>query len=314
MPDNDWALLPSPQSKAVIQIAEKEASITNGGIRAEINSTGDLTFFNAKNEILLREFTSRESWGIKKRGRDFQAVPGGDYRLTARFESDPEERIFGMGQYQQPQLSVKGCSLELAHRNSQASIPFAVSSLGYGFLWNNPAIGNVVFGRNITEWSAQSTKIMDYWITAGDEPAEILANYAEVTGTVPIMPGYGLGLWQSKLRYQTQDELLAIAREYKRRGLPIDVIVADFFHWPMQGEYKFDPDYWPDQLVAPILFEGQRNREVYLPAGARWVSHANREVFDGGQVVNQSAPLDQMPVFFREDGSAWSLVDKSNPA
>ena len=254
MPDNDWALLPSPQTKAVIQITEKEASITNGGIRAEINLMGDLTFFNAKNEILLREFTSRESWGIKKRGRDFQAIPGGDYRLTARFESDPEERIFGMGQYQQPQLNVKGCSLELAHRNSQASIPFAVSSLGYGFLWNNPAIGNVVFGRNITEWSAQSTKIMDYWITAGDTPAQIVETYADVSGKSPMMPEFAAGFWQCKLRYRTQEELLTVAREYKKRGLPINVIVIDFFHWPHQGDWRFDEEYWPDPkaMVAEL--------------------------------------------------------------
>jgi alpha-D-xyloside xylohydrolase len=64
-----------------------------------------------------------------------------------------------------------------------------------------------------------------------------------------MMPEYGLGLWQSKLRYQTQDELLTVAREYKRRGVPLDVIVVDFFHWPMQGEYQFDPVYWPDAVA-----------------------------------------------------------------
>ena len=51
-----------------------------------------------------------------------------------------------MGQYQQPYLNQKGCVLELAQRNSQVSIPFAVSSLGYGFLWNNPAVGKASFG------------------------------------------------------------------------------------------------------------------------------------------------------------------------
>ena len=55
-----------------------------------------------------------------------------------------------------------------------------------------------------------------------------------------------MGFWQCKLRYQTQDEILEVAREYKRRGLPIDVIVVDFFHWPHQGDWKFDKDYWPD--------------------------------------------------------------------
>jgi alpha-D-xyloside xylohydrolase len=70
--------------------------------------------------------------------------------------------------------------------------------------------------------------------------------------TVPMMPEYGLGFWQCKLRYQTQEELLSIAREYKARKLPIDLIVVDFFHWPTQGEWKFDPTYWPDPGKQPL--------------------------------------------------------------
>ena len=56
-----------------------------------------------------------------------------------------------MGQYQQPYLDVKGADLELAHRNSQASVPFMLSSLGYGFLWNNPAVGRVKFLAKILQ-------------------------------------------------------------------------------------------------------------------------------------------------------------------
>lgn len=61
-----------------------------------------------------------------------------------------------------------------------------------------------------------------------------------------MMPEYGLGFWQCKLRYQTQEELLGVAREYKARRLPIDLIVIDFFHWPKQGDWRFDETYWPD--------------------------------------------------------------------
>lgn len=60
------------------------------------------------------------------------------------------------------------------------------------------------------------------------------------------MPDYGTGFWQCKLRYKTQEELLSVAREHKRRGLPMSVIVCDFFHWTQQGEWKFDPEFWPD--------------------------------------------------------------------
>lgn len=167
--------------------------------------------------------------------------------MTARFQSlDPNERVYGMGQYQQPYLNLKGTDLELAHRNSQASVPFMISSLGYGLLWNNPAVGRAVFGKNVTSFEAFSTQALDYWIVAGDTPAELIEAYGSVAGTVPMMPEYGLGFWQCKLRYQTQEELLHVAREYKRQGLPIDVIVIDFFHWPHQGDWKFDPAYWPD--------------------------------------------------------------------
>ena len=61
-----------------------------------------------------------------------------------------------------------------------------------------------------------------------------------------MMPDYGIGFWQCKLRYRTQEELMSVARKHKELGLPMDVIVADFFHWTQQGEYKFDPECWPD--------------------------------------------------------------------
>jgi alpha-D-xyloside xylohydrolase len=250
---NDWALTEAVQHEAEIKINGDRASIRNGKLLAEITSGGKLVFYNQKGELLLEEYArnrrdlfSKDCSALEVEGREFHPILGGDYGLRVRFESNSNEKLYGMGQYQQPYLNIKGCRLELAHRNSQSSVPFLLSSLGYGFLWNNPAIGEVTFGKNITEWKADSTKRLDYWVTAGDTPAEIEEGYASVTGTVPMMPEYGLGFWQCKLRYQTQQELLEVAREYKRRNLPIDVIVVDFFHWPKQGEWKFDPTYWPD--------------------------------------------------------------------
>lgn len=286
MPERDWALLPIENAKAEINISNHSATIRNGKIRAEVTASGDITFYNQKNEVILREYTSRCSWGLRKKGREFQPIPGGDYKLYVRFEAVDNEKIYGMGQYQHPYLNLKGCTLELAHRNSQSSVPFAVSSLGYGFLWHNPAIGNVVFGKNMTEWYAQSTKIMDYWITAGDEPAEIVEQYAKVTGTVPMMPDYAMGFWQSKLRYRTQEELLNVAREYKRRGLPIDVIVVDFFHWPHQGDWKFDEEYWPDveAMVAELKKMGIELMVSIWPTVER-ESENYEEMFSKGMLI-----------------------------
>ena len=254
MPQEDWALSqPVPVSHPVIQIHQYSAEITNGKITAEINHIGQITFRNDKGTVLLREYLrnrrdmfSDTTSSLEVEAREFKPLIGGDYKLTMRFVGNREEKIFGMGQYQQNFLDLQGAELELAHRNSQASVPFYISSLGYGFLWNNPAIGKVNFNRNIYSWEAESTKKLDYWIVADESPAKIEERYASVSGTVPMMPEYGLGFWQCKLRYQTQEELLEVAREYKSRGIPLDVIVVDFFHWPKQGDWRFDPDYWPD--------------------------------------------------------------------
>lgn len=247
----DWALLEPKHCDAKITMDGQQAKITNGKITAQIDQFGWLSFYNQKGEKLLEECWRVKNGGDKTSalefsGREFKPIRGGDYRITLRFEPNDDEKIYGLGQRQEHRLNMKGCSLELAQRNSQASVPFALSSLGYGMLWNNPAIGNVTFGYNITEWMAQDTDQMDYWITAGDTPAEIEEAYANATGKVPMMPEYATGFWQCKLRYKTQDELLNVAREYKKRGLPISVIVVDFFHWTEQGEWKFDPKYWPD--------------------------------------------------------------------
>ncbi len=272
IPDEEWALLPPANSNVKISIYGNEATITNGKITAHLTNRGKIIFLNQKGNILLEEYhrnrrdiftetkDANPERSIAKQpeylqpifseldleAREFDPILGGDYRLTVRFEANPNEKLFGMGQYQQPYLNIKGCSLELAHRNSQSSVPFVISNLGYGFLWHNPAIGKVFFGKNVTEWFAQTTNIMDYWIVAGDTPAEIEESYAKATGTVPMMPDYAMGFWQSKLRYQTQTELLEIAQEHKRRGIPLSVIVVDYFHWPNQGDWKFDTDFWPN--------------------------------------------------------------------
>lgn len=254
MPEENWALLPQPKGQAQIFSEDDHAVLRNGKLEVRVSKGGKITMYNQNGCLLLEEYwrnrrdvTDEKCSAIEVEAREFCPNTGGDYHLTMRFESlDKNEKIYGMGQYQQPYLDLKGLDLELAHRNSQASVPFALSSAGYGILWNNPGVGRAVFGKNIMSFEAYATKALDYWFTAGDTPAQIVEAYGKATGTVPMMPEYGLGFWQCKLRYQTQEELLAVAREYKRRELPIDVIVIDFFHWPKQGEWKFDPVYWPD--------------------------------------------------------------------
>ena len=263
---NRWALTEKVTPvKPVIKIGEQAlragdggtwtaplATITNGRIKATVNHSGVITFFRDDKKILKEQYrfydgsVTRESHCLKVPSREWSPYTAGDYKLTVRFDSTDGEKIFGMGQYQQPYLDMKGCVLELAQRNSQVSVPFMISNLGYGFLWNNPAVGKVSFGKNVTEWVASACKEMDYWITAEDKPRELIYQYTAATGRAPMMRDDCMGLWQCKLRYRTQKEVLEVARNYNKLNIPIDIIVIDFFHWTVQGDWKFDEKYWPD--------------------------------------------------------------------
>jgi alpha-D-xyloside xylohydrolase len=198
-PTEDWALEKPSVSTANIFITENGASIQNGKIKATVSKGGKVMIFNSKGELLLEEYARNrrdvldpKCSAIEVEARDFKPIPGGDYHLTMRFESvSSKEKIFGMGQYQQDSLDLKGHDLELAHRNSQASVPFALSSLGYGFLWNNPSIGRAVLGKNIMSFEAYSTTFLDYWVVSGDSPSEIEEAYAQATGKVKIRLSIG---------------------------------------------------------------------------------------------------------------------------
>ena len=259
------------------------ARIEAGRLAVTVNHAGVMTFFR-DGKMFLREYyrnyggsITRESHCLKTVNREWTSYVGGDWKLKVRFEANDGEKLFGMGQYQQPYMDLKGCVLELAQKNSQTTVPFALSDKGYGLLWNNPAVGSVAFGKNLTEWEALCCKEMDLWITVGDAPRDILQKYTAVTGRAPMMPRDRMGFWQCKLRYRTQEEVLSVARRYHAMGIKLDVIVIDFFHWTVQGDWKFDETYWPDPkaMVDELHAMGIRVMVSVWPSVDRRSEHFN---------------------------------------
>ncbi|KAK1825349.1 hypothetical protein LTR12_000150 [Friedmanniomyces endolithicus] len=319
-PSEDWALsVPPSKTTPNVDLQEDHATITNGSIKASISLYGKLTVVNVDSgTVLLEEYARHrrdksdpKCSALDIEGRDFDPTRGGEYHLTMRFESqDPDEKIYGMGQYQTGLLNLKGQDLELAQRNSQASVPFMVSSRGYGLLWNQPAVGRAVFGMNTMSFEAYQTQHLDYWVVAGESPAELVQAYASVTGTVPMMPEYGLGYWQSKCRYMTQEEVLKVAREYHERKLPIDVLVIDFFHWLKQGDFAFDARLWPDpaELVKQCAEIGIQLMVSVWPTMQKDNEHYPRAL-QSGYLVQQHKGLRTLMDFRAECG----IVDFTNP-
>jgi len=237
--------VPAENAPAEMSVsADGGVRLVNGRITVDVEPGGRITFrHTATGRELLAEkrpYTGRQGPRVHAPHSD------GTYRLEQHFEAYDAERLYGLGQHLHGRLDQKGCVIDLVQGNTVVTIPFLYSSRGYGLLWNNPALGRVELGADITRWVADSARQIDYWIIAGETPAEIMAGYADATGHPPLLPEWASGFWQSKLRYRTQDELLAVARQYRERALPLSVIVCDFFHWPRMGDWRFDPEFWPD--------------------------------------------------------------------
>jgi alpha-D-xyloside xylohydrolase len=312
--DLPGALLDQPPAGAEVGISAGRARISNGGLTAEISASGQIRFLGADGRELLSETTPHFTGPPTRR---YSTVGGGMHHFEVLFNSRDEERFYGLGQHQHGRLDQKGAVVELVQRNTEVSIPFLVSNLGYGLLWNHPGIGRVELGTTVTRWVAEATRQWDYWITAAEEPAELLRAYGEAVGRAPMLPDWASGFWQCKLRYKTQDELLGIAREYKRRGLPLSVIVIDYFHWTRQGEWRFDPQEWPDPeaMVAELDQLGVKLMVSIWPT-VNPASENYAEMEDLGLLVENERGIGvQIPIWDRDaSGRAlMSFYDATNP-
>lgn len=237
----------APPPSSVAGATSEGAVLVHGKLRAEVTSDGMVSFWRSdRDHELLSEQKAHFWWPGP---RLFAPSGNGHYRIEQRFRGYEDEKLFGLGQHLHGRFDQKGLVIDLVQRNAEVSVPFMVSSRGYGFLWNSPAVGRVELAANGTRWVADSASQIDYWVTTGDAPVDLLSHYADVTGHAPDLPSWASGFWQSKLRYRTQDELLSVAREYQRRGLPLSVIVSDFFHWEYLGDWSFDSGEWPDPVA-----------------------------------------------------------------
>ncbi|MGI6776534.1 MAG: TIM-barrel domain-containing protein [Acetivibrionales bacterium] len=89
---------------------------------------------------------------------------------------------------------------------------------------------------------------MDYYFVAGKTFDEVISGYRYLTGKVPMMPRWSFGFCQSKERYESAKEIIHVALEYRRRRIPLDLMVLDWKSWEgeLWGEKIFDSSRFPD--------------------------------------------------------------------
>lgn len=276
--DERWTVLPPKESNCTVTGDSERAELKTGDLSVEITKIWNdyrLVFRKHRVEIL----NTKKEGDVQSRHRHTE---GNHYCIRATFESRENEHFYGLGQEQQDHFARKGCAYDLVHYNTKTAIPFIYSSLGYGFLWNSPGTGRCEFSNNRTLWQSDSAYQMDYIVIGGDTPAEVIYRYCELTGFAPHFPYWASGFWQSKLRYESQEDLLSVAREYKNRNIPISAIVIDYFHWTEQGNWEFEPTLWPSpkEMCSELKEMGIEPIVSFWPTinpASRNYSHMNEE-------------------------------------
>jgi alpha-D-xyloside xylohydrolase len=111
--------------------------------------------------------------------------------------------------------------------------------------WKTPAEASAKADTSL--WSEVGEAI-DYYFVYGPELDQVVAGYRTLTGQASMLPNWAFGFWQSKNKYNTQDEVLKTLAEFRRRQIPIDSIVQDWQYWKADswGTHEFEASRYPD--------------------------------------------------------------------
>jgi alpha-D-xyloside xylohydrolase len=239
------------------------------------------------------------------------------YTVGATFVSPEDEHYYGLGQNHEGFLDHRGHPVHcwadyLAPAAPSFCVPFLVTNKGYGLLWDNPSKTTIEPGFNEqTRWTSQVGDRVSFFVIAGATADEIYAGYRLLTGATPMLPKAAYGYIQCKQRYASQDELLSVAKGYRDRHLPADVLVVDWFYYTKMGQMDLDPKFWPDpeamnKQLHDIGFETMISVWPRFVPGSRYYD----ELLKKGWFIHlaDGTPIDGQPY-----DRAGSDIDTTNP-
>ena len=119
--------------------------------------------------------------------------------------------------------------------------------------------------QRISFWSEVADQI-DYYFISGENLDDVISGYRTLTGKAPIMPKWSMGFWQSRQRYTTQDEILGVVKEYRKRNIPFDNIVLDWQYWPVDkwGDHQFEASRFPDPVEMIRTIHDDLNAHIMI--------------------------------------------------
>jgi len=100
---------------------------------------------------------------------------------------------------------------------------------------------------NVFGFDSEAGRQVDYYFVYGKNIDDVIHGYRQLTGKASLLPRWAFGFWQSRERYRTQEELLNTVAEFRKRKIPIDNVVQDWFYWKENewGSQEFDKERFP---------------------------------------------------------------------
>jgi alpha-D-xyloside xylohydrolase len=240
------------------------------------------------------------------------------FKVGATFDSPADEHYYGLGQNQEGVLDLRGRQIDCQHHydapaGETVCVPFMVTNRGYGIVWDNPARTLIWPGlHSATRWQSQVGERVSFFVITGKTTDDLYAGYARLTGATPLPPKAGFGLIQSKARYESQQELLDIAKGYRQRGLPLDVMVLDWFYWTRMGQIDIDRTYFPDPkgMNDTLKSMGMRSIISVWPRFERESRYFDMLATRGWLLHDKDGnPIDGLPMRYDRAGA---LLDSTN--
>ena len=205
-------------------------------------ASGAIAFLDAAGKVITEETTDHP-----------RTLPGAERGAVKQvFSLNEDDATYGLGQHQAGNMDYRGSTVRLQQANRDVGVPMLVSSGGYGILWNNASVTEVdvtvprLAGQLV--FRSEMGSGIDYNFIYGPELDDVVGGYRALTGAAPMMARWTWGLWQSKERYQTQEELLGIAKRHRALKIPFDAVVQDWQYWGKDGwgSHEFERSRYPD--------------------------------------------------------------------
>jgi len=199
-------------------------SINSSKLKVVVNSkSGAIAFTTLAGVDLLSENEAGFT--------DFNDIGTKTYTVSQSFMLKKDETIYGLGQQQRSQLSLRNVKLHMVQGNTDDYVPFMVSTKGYGLFWDNYSPTVFEDKPESTSFTSEIGDCIDYYFMLGGNIDGSIACMRDLTGQAPMFPLWTYGYWQSKERYKSQNELVGVVQKYRDLQVPLDGIIQDWQYW-----------------------------------------------------------------------------------